>query len=147
VSSAGFWPGGGGVYDEAAFYSYAYPAPAGFAEARVARQKTGDIEDLRSALYDMTKQMMDSMNIEFEYQVRHNLKDWLVSSSAAPTPVQQQNLALPPGASAAPTPAPAMPAPAAASRSPGLSPQPSILGTIPAGAVPPPTPLLPPKQP
>jgi hypothetical protein len=36
VSSAGFWPGGGGVYDEAAFYSYAYPAPAGFAEAQVA---------------------------------------------------------------------------------------------------------------
>lgn len=34
VSSAGFWPGGGG-YDEAAFYSYAYPAPDGFAEARV----------------------------------------------------------------------------------------------------------------
>jgi hypothetical protein len=36
VSSAGFWPGGGGVYDEAAFYSYACPAPAGFAEAQVA---------------------------------------------------------------------------------------------------------------
>ncbi|MBL8659826.1 MAG: hypothetical protein JNM75_08735 [Rhodospirillales bacterium] len=35
VSSAGFWPGGG-VIDEAAFYSYAYPAPAGFGEARVA---------------------------------------------------------------------------------------------------------------
>jgi hypothetical protein len=34
VSSAGFWPGGGGV-DHAAFYAYAYPAPAGFAEARV----------------------------------------------------------------------------------------------------------------
>jgi Family of unknown function (DUF5996) len=34
VSSAGFWPGGG-VYDEAAFYSYAYPAPEGFADARV----------------------------------------------------------------------------------------------------------------
>jgi hypothetical protein len=34
VSSAGFWPGGGG-YDEAAFYSYAYPPPQGFAEARV----------------------------------------------------------------------------------------------------------------
>jgi hypothetical protein len=34
VSSAGFWPGGGGV-DEAAFYSYAYPAPAGFAEAGI----------------------------------------------------------------------------------------------------------------
>ncbi len=34
VSSAGFWPGGG-VYDEAAFYSYAYPAPEGLADARV----------------------------------------------------------------------------------------------------------------
>lgn len=34
VSSAGFWPGGGG-YDEAAFYSYAYPASEGFADARV----------------------------------------------------------------------------------------------------------------
>jgi hypothetical protein len=35
VSSAGFWPGGG-VYDEPAFYSYAYPGPQGFADARVA---------------------------------------------------------------------------------------------------------------
>jgi len=35
VSSAGFWPGGGGI-DFPAFYSYAYPAPAGFAEARPA---------------------------------------------------------------------------------------------------------------
>lgn len=34
VSSAGFWPGGGGV-DFPAFYSYAYPAPAGFADAAV----------------------------------------------------------------------------------------------------------------
>ncbi len=32
VSSAGFWPGGAGS-DEAAFYSYAYPAPPGFADA------------------------------------------------------------------------------------------------------------------
>jgi hypothetical protein len=29
VSSAGFWPGGGGI-DYPAFYSYAYPAPEGF---------------------------------------------------------------------------------------------------------------------
>jgi Family of unknown function (DUF5996) len=29
VSSAGFWPGGGGI-DYAAFYSYAYPVPDGF---------------------------------------------------------------------------------------------------------------------
>jgi uncharacterized protein DUF5996 len=35
VSSAGFWPGGGGPIDDAAFYSYAYPAPEGFAAANV----------------------------------------------------------------------------------------------------------------
>src|SRR5438046_2479540 len=34
ISTAGFWPGGGGV-EEAGFYSYAYPAPAGFADAVV----------------------------------------------------------------------------------------------------------------
>jgi hypothetical protein len=33
VSSAGYWPGGGG---EGAFYSYAYPEPGGFKEARIA---------------------------------------------------------------------------------------------------------------
>jgi len=32
VSSAGFWPGGGGV-EYPAFYSYAYPTPKGFADA------------------------------------------------------------------------------------------------------------------
>jgi hypothetical protein len=34
VSSAGFWPGGGPL-DTAAFYSYAYPQPEGFASALV----------------------------------------------------------------------------------------------------------------
>ena len=34
VSSAGFWPGGSGV-DFPAFYSYAYPVPDGFADARL----------------------------------------------------------------------------------------------------------------
>ncbi len=44
VSSAGFWPGGSGV-DCAAFYSYAYPAPPGFARARV---------EPEAALFDST---------------------------------------------------------------------------------------------
>jgi hypothetical protein len=34
VSSCGFWPGNGG-YGRAAFYSYAYPEPKGFAEAKL----------------------------------------------------------------------------------------------------------------
>jgi hypothetical protein len=34
VSSAGFWPGND-AYPQAAFYSYAYPAPPGFADSKV----------------------------------------------------------------------------------------------------------------
>ena len=34
VSSCGFWPGNGG-YGKAAFYAYAYPEPAGFADRPV----------------------------------------------------------------------------------------------------------------
>jgi hypothetical protein len=34
VSSAGFWPGGGGI-EEPCFYSYAYPVPVGFAEQMI----------------------------------------------------------------------------------------------------------------
>jgi hypothetical protein len=36
VSSAGFWPGGAGGSGGPFFYSYAYPVPVGFAEAKVA---------------------------------------------------------------------------------------------------------------
>jgi Family of unknown function (DUF5996) len=36
VSSAGFWPGGASLEGEPFFYSYAYPAPEGFAEAKIA---------------------------------------------------------------------------------------------------------------
>jgi hypothetical protein len=34
VSSCGFWPGNGG-FGKAAFYSYAYPEPVGFAQGPV----------------------------------------------------------------------------------------------------------------
>jgi len=34
VSSCGFWPGNGG-FGRAAFYAYAYPEPAGFADAAI----------------------------------------------------------------------------------------------------------------
>lgn len=39
VSSAGFWPGSPGPVNFPAFYSYAYPAPPGFAEAKVRPDK------------------------------------------------------------------------------------------------------------
>ena len=65
---------------------------AGFAEARVSRTHSGDVDDLRATLYDMTKDMMDTMNVEFEFQLRRSLRDWLLPDSAVPIPVQQQPL-------------------------------------------------------
>ena len=46
VSSAGFWPGGGGPIDYAALYSYAYPAPEGFSAARVLPKQAFFSKDL-----------------------------------------------------------------------------------------------------
>lgn len=69
----------------------------GFAEARVTQRHTGRIDELRDVLYDMTKSMMDDMNVELEYQIRHNLRDWLVSEDAAPMAVQQAPLDQGPG--------------------------------------------------
>ena len=81
-----------------------YTAPnarAGFAQASVSRRYTGDLDDLPGRLYDLTKDMMDRLNVEFEYQVRRALRPWLLSAGAARTPVEQQPLT--------PEPPPALP--------------------------------------
>jgi hypothetical protein len=49
VSSAGFWPGGGGA-DDASFYSYAYPEPPGFRAANVRPAQAFYHEQLREFL-------------------------------------------------------------------------------------------------
>ncbi|GAC1336662.1 MAG: hypothetical protein NVSMB18_00230 [Acetobacteraceae bacterium] len=69
---------------------------AGFAEAGVTRQTTGG-RDLRGALYDITRQMLDDMNVEFEFQVRRSLRDWLQEATTAPppAPVERQDLTRP----------------------------------------------------
>ena len=71
---------------------------AGFAEGRVARHLTGIGNDLRGTLYDFTKQMLDDMNVELEFQLRRSLKDYLQTTTTAPPPaaVQQQDLSAPP---------------------------------------------------
>ncbi|NGN41074.1 hypothetical protein G6N74_08360 [Mesorhizobium sp. CGMCC 1.15528] len=60
VSSAGFWPGGGSV-DFPAFYSYAYPAPAGFGDAQVAPEAAYFDKTLGEFLlpYDAVRQTAD----------------------------------------------------------------------------------------
>ncbi len=71
-------------------------ARAGFAGARVSRSATVG-SDLRGALYDLTRQMMDDMNVEFEFELRRSLHDWLQDATPAPPPepVQQQELPAP----------------------------------------------------
>ena len=78
---------------------------SGFAEARVARTATVSGRDLRPALYDITRQMLDDLNVELEFQVRRSLRDYLQTTTTAPAPaaVQQQDLAAP---GVAPTAAP-----------------------------------------
>ena len=68
---------------------------AGYASARVSRSVTGNLDDLPSTLYDMTKDMMDTMNVEFEFQVRRSLRAWLLPEGATQTPVEQQPLSSP----------------------------------------------------
>lgn len=69
----------------------------GFARADVSRQRTGTTDDLRATLYDFTKAMMDSMNVEFQYQLQRNLSQWLMPASAVLPPVQAQPLPIAPG--------------------------------------------------
>jgi hypothetical protein len=72
-----------------------YTAPSvrtGYANAGVTGSYTGDVDDLPGKLYDMTKSLMDRMNVEFEYQVRRSLGGWLLVGGAPQAPVQQQPL-------------------------------------------------------
>jgi hypothetical protein len=82
VSSAGFWPGGGGI-DEPAFYSYAYPAPDGFAEAPVKPDAAFFSKELGEFIlpYDAVRTTADpdAMLLEFlqsTYEAAANLGKW-----------------------------------------------------------------------
>jgi len=61
VSSAGFWPGGGGPIDYAAFYSYAYPVPDGFGAAIVKPKDASFSKELGEFLlpYDAVRTARD----------------------------------------------------------------------------------------
>ena len=75
------------------------PSPIAFAEARASRTKNGssDGDGQRQALYQLTRQLMDDINVEFEYQVKRALHDQLQAPTApAPAPIEEQNLSPPP---------------------------------------------------
>jgi hypothetical protein len=82
VSSCGFWAGGGAVAYPA-FYSYAYPAPAGFADAHVKPTEALYSADLGEFIlpYDAVRrsESPDKMLLEFlqtTYEAAANLAKW-----------------------------------------------------------------------
>jgi hypothetical protein len=118
---------------------------AGFAQARVAKVvPPGAPGDLRSNLYGLTRDMLDSMNVELEFQLRHDLAGYLDTGTAVPAAVTAQPLdAAPappatPDAGTVPTPPPAGTVPPASD----APPQGASLGPPPE--TPPPAP--PPEQ-
>jgi hypothetical protein len=76
-------------------------ARSGFAEARVSRTRgirDGSASGTHAELYEMVRQMMTDMNVEFEYQIRRSLRDYL--QTAAPEapgagPVDHEDLTIP----------------------------------------------------
>ncbi len=82
VSSCGFWAGGSAI-PYAAFYSYAYPEPAGFSEVRVKPDAAFYSSDLRELIlpYNAVREAdsPDGTLLEFlqsAYEAAANLADW-----------------------------------------------------------------------
>ncbi len=88
--------------------------------------------DVQTALYNLTKQMMDGINVQLQYQLQHSLGNWIVMSGAGvlaplgsnPAPTAIQATPLPsPGATA--------PAPSTGAPTPLLAPGVQSLGVLP----------------
>ncbi|MBB5052674.1 hypothetical protein HNQ36_002648 [Afipia massiliensis] len=82
VSSCGFWPGNGG-FGKAAFYSYAYPAPPGFADAPLRPPAAVFDSNLQEFILDYDTVRMsddpDAMLLEFfqsTYDAAANAGRW-----------------------------------------------------------------------
>ena len=82
VSSCGFWPGGGAIAYPA-YYSYAYPEPAGFANARVQPNDAFYSQDLKEFIlpYDAVRKSSDPdatllAFLQSTYEAAADLASW-----------------------------------------------------------------------
>jgi hypothetical protein len=90
VSSSGYWPGGGG---EGAFYSYAYPEPQGYGEAKVTPTEAGYDADLGEFVlpYEVVRAAADPAEtllgfLETTYAAAADLGGWDRASLERPLP-------------------------------------------------------------
>ncbi len=122
----------------------------GFTEASVSHSETApdnnaSEEDVRAALYNMTKTLTEDLNDRLQYQLQHDLASWMVyggGAGVAPV-VSGEAGAASGGIVATPLPGPSAPqALAPASGTPALAPGNTLppgslpLGVLPAGSVP-----------
>ncbi len=119
---------------------------SGFAAAQVSRQYVpgSDPENPTAALYNLTRQMMDSMNVELEFQIRHSLGAWLVAPGSVPAPVVAQPLDVPGTPPAVPAPPPLPPAAPDGQAPTPVPPAPDENGYVDPAAPPPPPQMSPP---
>jgi len=137
----------------------------GYTEASVTQSDTAPDPDssenqVQAALYQMTQELMNQMNVQLQYQIQHNLSSWVVfGPGAGPAPLAGPAST---GIQAAPLPPPSTNAPAANAQTlpggisptaipPGapipLTPEgPSPTPTLPAPATPTAIPPAPPSQ-
>ncbi len=127
----------------------------GFAEASVtasAPAPDGDNNspDMQAALYQMTKKLMDAINVQLPYQITHNIPSWVdwtnpqggaASAGLTPGAIQATPLTGPPGGTPTNV-APGVPAPLAPATAPA-TPAPSTGNLVPPGYPGMPVPLSP----
>ncbi|MFT9017257.1 hypothetical protein [Acetobacter malorum] len=101
------------------------------AEAHVSQTLRPDLSkgdaDSPANLYELTNDMMQRMNVEFEYQIRNTLKDWMTDAGGTPvgSAIQSQSLDAP-GAKSRTTASSVVPAAAVPAAATGVTSAPAL---------------------
>lgn len=118
----------------------------GFTEASVSVTQTAPDSDatqndIRAALYGITKQLMDQMNVQLQYQIQRSLGSWVSYTPNAATPASGSSAATNGGIEATP-----LTAPTPAASTPTGTPPVGSLGTLPVNSLPPAPTVITPQQ-
>ena len=105
---------------------------SGFIEARVTAPKTGADQDLKGTIHELLKALMDDMNIEVEYQIKRELRAWLVEAK----PPEAKPSGPKPSGAKPPGPKPSDAKPSGEKPADAKPPGPKPAGTKPSGAKP-----------